>query len=79
MNEEAPVTGVTHIEVPSTPNRFVIRDGTDPSSALRGGLEISAICVIGLAVILTLYYTALRILVALFPPKQEDSPATEND
>jgi hypothetical protein len=54
-------------------NRFIKQDGTDAGGAFRAGLEISGICVVGIAIILTIYYVSLRILVALFPPK----PATE--
>ncbi|MFO7535110.1 MAG: hypothetical protein R6X19_05415 [Kiritimatiellia bacterium] len=79
MNEETPVTGVPQIEVQAAPNRFIVRDGADASSALRGGLEITAICVVSLAVILTLYYASLKLLVALFPPKAETAPSANDD
>jgi hypothetical protein len=55
----------------AVPNRFIALDGSDPAAALKAGLEITGICVVGIAVILTIYYTSLRILSACFPPKPE--------
>lgn len=58
---------------PAKINKFMVHDGTDPNAALKAGLEITGICVIGIAIILTLYYTSLRILTACFPPKAESA------
>lgn len=52
-------------------NRFIALDGQDPAAALKAGLEITGICVVGIAIILTVYYVSLRILSACFPPKPE--------
>jgi hypothetical protein len=60
-------------------NRYLRHDGTDASAAFRAGLEISGICVVGIAIILTLYYAGLRVLVALFPPKQTSEPTANDD
>jgi hypothetical protein len=60
-------------------NRFLKHDGTDAGAALRAGLEISGICVVGLAIVLTIYYVGLRILVVLFPPKPEAKATVEDD
>lgn len=66
------------VQIPSAgPNRFIALDGHDPTAAMRAGLEITGVCVIGIAVILTLYYCSLRILSACFPPKSEK--AEEDD
>ncbi len=63
---ESPVQTSTAV-----PNKYLAHDGRDPGAAMKDGLEITGICVIGLAVILTLYYTSLRILTACFPSKKE--------
>jgi hypothetical protein len=63
----------------ASPNRYLKNDGTDARAAMRAGLEISAICVVGITVILTLYYVSLRLLTVLFPPKSGGESSSEED
>jgi hypothetical protein len=63
----------------AVPNRFVALDGRDAKAALKAGLEITAICIVGIAIILTVYYASLRLLAAAFPPKPESGPGTDDD
>ncbi len=75
-NTDQPSQPVAVQGVPA--NRFLKHDGTEPGAAFRAGLEISGICVIGIAIVLTIYYTGLRLLVALFPPKPDADPAAHD-
>lgn len=60
-------------------NRYAPLDGNDPGAALRAGLEITGICIAGIAVILTIYYFSLRLLAAAFPPKPADEAPEVDD
>ena len=76
MTESQPQT----VAVQGIPaNRYLRHDGSDAGAAFRAGLEISGICVVGIAIILTLYYAGLRILVALFPPKPAAEASQDDD
>jgi len=45
--------------------RFLRHDGSDPATAFKAGVELSVICLVGLLILLTVYYVALRALLAL--------------
>ena len=63
----------------ASPNRFLKHDGTDAKAAMRAGLEISGICIVGITIILTLYYVSLRLLTVLFPPKADGESSSEEN
>jgi hypothetical protein len=79
-NDSTPFSAVPGtVAQPPTPNRYLQHDGTDASAAIKAGLEITGICIVGLAIILTLFYTSLRLLSAFFPPKAEGAAEADDD
>jgi len=64
------IASVAVSSVPPAAHRYLRHDGIDAGAALRAGLEITGICIVAIAVILTVYYAGLRLLVAAFPARR---------
>jgi hypothetical protein len=55
---------------PSPVNQYIRHDGTDAGAAFRAGLDITGICIVGIALILTIYYITLKLMSGMFKPSQ---------
>lgn len=60
-------------------NRYVRLDGTDAWAAFKAGLEISGICVVGILVLLTIYYGSLKLMAGMFKPAPEGTELPGSD
>jgi hypothetical protein len=60
---------------PAAVNQYIRHDGTDPGAAFRAGLDITGICIVGIAVILTIYYITLKFMSGMFKPAEEAQDA----